>query len=252
MAIWSLVPCAEEHGGREHLEDLGLEDSTGSVLLRVSWANRLLLIADIIGRVHPWIPGLRAKTASLQFTEQGASTDGSGQVLIPDEVLIAVSYVSNLTGDLIQERLRPQTEFLTTDWRGLRWGAAAGPPLVEEEAPGKQIKSVQIVRTEHYLSSVHVDHYDLMGSVNDAEYISARLGHTFPIDTLLYHPPELEIVTDATGTERYTLTKLFSYNPEGWNKFWRAATDSWEEIHKADGTGRHFNYPQKDFTNILV
>lgn len=245
MAVWSLVSCSEEHNA--HDEDLGFGEGGGQVVLRVAWANRFLLIADILGRAHPWMTGIRASSVSLEFDGQAAATDGSGQVLIPTDVLARVTYSSNVSSDLIRETLEPSVEFITQDYREFRW--TGGDPIPPDAAPGKQLKYCRYIRTEMYLSSLHDDHFDLMGSVNDAAVTSTRLGYTFPIETLLYEPPRLEIVTDTTGAERFTLVKSFAYNPNGWNKFWRQSTQTWVGLETAAGVA-YKNYPPEDFSNI--
>lgn len=249
MAIWSAVACREEH---DTLADqLSIDQSSSTVTLRVAWSLRYALVADILGRSHAYLAGLRAASASIKPDGASAITDISGQILEYQDALVDVSYNSKTTEDLVTEELLPAVDFMTLDWRQFRWGAADGPMLHENEAPGRQRATLALSRTERLLSSIHTDHLTLVGHTNDTLYHSDVLGLDFDIDTLLFQPSRIGSVTDTTGAVKYTLTKSFVWQPDGWNKYWRAKTQQAEEIFIAGGA-RYYNFPQADFSNILA
>lgn len=250
MAFWGTgaVACAEEHGTRT--ENIGLNSSSAQVTLRCAWNLRFNLCAAVLGTSWPGLSGLVASSASIK----GDSTQASKNV--QELVYIHALCTFNFTTDdlssqtLISEQLTPVVEFLQLDYKRFRWGAADGDALTEEEAPGKQVRMMQLTRTEYQVDSIHTDEHSKVGYTNDAAYASAVLGITFEEDTLLYEGMQIDHSMDTLGAHKWTLHKSFMYDPTEWNKFWRAKTQAWESIF-IQGGAQYFNYVKTSFANIL-
>ena len=245
----------EEFGSAR--EDVSLEDWRAGVTLRVDWDVRYTLIADLLNnrRQWPYTTGYtgsatpRAQTCAMvpdlttfTQTEQG---------IIYAEALITVSYDSSVEEDLIAESLEPTAEFITLDYRNFQWDD--GTPLNEQEAPGKLLRGLNYSQQRFSLTSIHADFYNLIGGVTDADHMSSLLGFTFPAETLLYEPPKSQRTITTQGDKGWNLTTNWKYKPEGWNKFWRAKTQTFGEIKKNEvGTPTYKNYKPEDMSIILV
>lgn len=252
MAVYSAVDCAEEHNTVS--EDFDIETGmSAQVTLRCAWNDRHALAADILGnsRIYPgtgFASPPQAATASIVPGGECAVTVGQG--LVYDHALVTVGYSTKIK-DLISESLEPNIEFITQDFERFRWGAADGDPLLKGEAPGKQYRSMNLVRTLYNLSAMPAAVLTAIGEVNEDEYTSAILGFTFDPETLLYQPPQLSRVIRTNGSDGWTLTMKFSYKPQGWNKYWRAKTQDWDSIFLVDPPGEYKNYPLGDFATLL-
>lgn len=256
MGIYSLIDCSEEHTtvGENFTLESGM---AASVMLRCNWADRHALVEDILGggRVYPNTGFLNPPLAASAAIKPAPTNYGvTGQSIDYVHALVTVNYSNEVekTGtDLVSESLEPTIEFLTEDYRRFRWSAADGDPLLEGEAPGRQFHSLNLVRTLYNVVSMPAAVRTAIGGVNDAVYNSALLGLTWNAEELLYHPPNLSRVIKTDGIAGWTLTMKFSDKPEGWNKYWRAKTQTWEAIFLADGGGEYKSYPPKSFASIL-
>ena len=250
---YSTVACSEVHGSlKEEPQEDGV---TCSVKLRVPFANRWSLVSDILSNRRAW-PHLsgwanppRAKSASIE-PMLGATTT-SGQALAYEDSFVLVTY-STKVQDLVAEELEPISDFRVLDFKRFRWGAAAGDPLLEAEAPGKLHRSFALSRTLFKVNPpVPAVIRDGVGGVNDALYSSTLLGIDFDEETLLFNPPRISRTIKSDGTVAYTLAMKWLYREEGWNKYWRAKTDTYEEIWDVEGAAPHKSYPPTDFTALL-
>lgn len=256
MGIYSTVDCAEENA--QVTENADIENGwAASVTLRCAWTDRHALVADILGtgRTYPntaFLNPPQAASAAIKPPDGDCGTT-TGQSINYAYALVTINYSNNVQGgeDLVSESLEPTVEFMTEDHRRFRWGAANGDPLLENEAPGRQFHSLNLVRTLYNVTSMPSAVRSAMGGVNNATYSSALLGLSWAAETLLYHPPNLSRVIKTDGTDGWTLTMKFQDKPEGWNKYWRAKTQSYESIFLADGGGQYKSYPPKSFASLL-
>jgi hypothetical protein len=258
---FSTVACAEEAYTRQERYDAesGL---AASVVLRCAYSNRHLLAADILMNRYAWPFGgwsvaPRASSAAIVAERQsGGPADGQAMNYTGD-ALVTVNYTTGKAGDptsedLISESLELTAEFITQDHRNFTWGnVAGGDPLTEQEAPGKQKKSLSLVRTFFQLPSIPVSILDLPGSSNDDDYTSALLGLTFPEETLLFVPMGMSRTIKSNGTAGWNLTISFPYQPGGWNKHWRAKTGLNTAIWNKNLGAVHKNFPPDDFSDWL-
>lgn len=255
--IWSSVDCCEVQNTRsETFTRNGLE---ASVTLQCDYADRHALAADIVGLRKPFpltsytLPPL-AVGAAIRFGNERA--ENSNGELVYQDALVTITYSNDEEEDLVSESLEPTAEFITLDFRRFRWGSVTGAPVLEGEAPGKQFKGMNLVRThfniEPPLPGVLLT---AMGGVNDAIYTSSLLGLAFDEETLLYQPPALSRTITTAGDRAFDITLKFSYKPEGWNKYYRAATGIWERMYLTPSLGAAGgvwnSYPLKDFSSLL-
>ncbi len=251
MATYSpVVTCYEEHGTQH--ENKTADDWTASVTLRCAWTSRHSLVNDIVGNRRAWPHsgyGTVPLAQSAAIVPCPAKYTVSGQSCEYDDALVTVNY-GILRLDLISESLEPSVEFRQLDYRNFRWASASGDPLIEGEAPGKLVRSLALVRNYYNLTSLHSDLLTLPGKVNQAAYVSSLLGLTFPIETLLFAPGPMSRTITTAGSSGWNLQLKFSYNPNTWNKFWRASYQSWDSIYIAGGA-IYRNYPLGDFSNWL-
>jgi hypothetical protein len=182
----------------------------------------------------------------------------SGQACEVIDALVTINYSTKEPEELIAESLEPTAEFITLDYRRFRWGAANGDPVLEGEAPGKLLHGLNLVRTYYKIANPPAAILTLPGSVNNGAYNSSLLGLTFPVETLLFQPPQLSRKIDTEGAKKWDMTLKFTFKPEGWNKFWRAKTQQFERfwIVSTDGYGvdvgvQYNMYPLKDFSSLL-
>ena len=253
MATYSSVACDEEFGSRSESFDLesGIE---ASVTLRCAWANRHALVADVLSGTKQWPHGSWTQPpvgVSASIKPEKDKGTASGQSIDSSTALVTVKYSTKIK-DLINETLEPNAEFLLQDYKRFRWGSATGDPLLEGEAPGKLFRGLNIVRTIYYWAPpLPISLLEVIGHVNYSSYTSAQLGLTFPPETLLYQPPQLERVVKSDGSVAITATLKFSYKPDTWNKYWRGKSQQYEEIFDVNGATAFKSYQPGDFSAFL-
>ena len=241
-------------------ESFGEDEFTASRTLICPWSQRHTLLCDLIStqELYPYnSPGVRARAVSGTAKPFGTlQLDAGGtNVTAYEKALVTVNYSTksgdeNDAQDLISESLEPNIEFLTCDHNEFCWGSASGDKLKENEAPGRQVRSLDYVFTIYNMPSIPAAVLGLCGCVNNAPVTAQLLGLTFPTETLLYTPPQLSRTITTDGTGGWQMQFRFSYRPNGWNKYWRHKTQTWERIYLASG-GTYYNYPLGDFTPLL-
>jgi hypothetical protein len=247
MPDFSSVSCAEVHGQRQ--ENYNVQSGfTASVVLQCAWSERYALMADVIGKAWPEVGS--AWAGSCSCVPMPGEFIASGQSMEVSQAIVTVNYGPE-TKDLLSESLEPTAEFQIQDHLGFRWGAANGDPLLPAEAPGLLYRGLNLVRTMYRLPAIPAVVLTAVGKSNDADYTSALLGLTFPLETLLFQPPNTSRTFDTNGTEGFTLQMKFNYKEQGWNKFWRAKTNAWEEIFRQGGLV-YKPYAPADFSALLA
>lgn len=259
MSDFSIVSCAEEAWARRENLKRG-EVPVFSTVLRCAWNDRYELMADLLltPRSYP-APAFAlvfATSASAVPVMHSRYTE-DGQECVFEEALVTVNYGGPGNGDdeeggvIISESLEPTVEFLTLDYKNFCWGSKTGDPLLEAEAQGIQIRGHVLTRQLYNLPLVPVSYLDLDGTVNDVEYSSVLLGLTYPEETLLFTPGTISRQITMDGTEGFTANLKFTYKKNGWNKYWRAKTQAYEEIFVREETDPYKSYPPDDFSDWL-
>lgn len=224
---------------------------------KVAWSDRLAL-ADMFLRSGgmtyehaPTFPGLHARSATTEpFGRQEGSTPNTARYA---DAIVTVTFATPapdtpvIIGNVLTTvAIEPNAEFSTLDHTNFRWGSGSGAELNPNESPGKLNIGLDYVLTQQGLESVPFHVLSYPGSVNNAVFSSDILGLTFGIETLLYNPP-----TIAQGTQpgTWNVSYRFSYRKGGWNKFWRAESQTEENIFHTDGS-IYNSYPTRDFSII--
>lgn len=256
---WSAtVDCCEEMGSQTENYDDERGLMSASVRLRCAYEDRHDLVASICGIRKAWPKGAAglvpvAQTASIVPVETPADVAASdGQGINYKEAIVTVNYSTKVV-DAFSESIEPTAEFVQLPYQLFRWGAGDGPLLREDEAPGKLVRGLNLVRTEYNLLSLDPTVISLTGSCNSLPYVSPLLGLTFGVETLLYGPPNIQFKRDSTGlaSQKYDVTKKFTYSPQGWNTYFRGFTGAYQKIYLAGSASPYNSYPIADLTPVL-
>lgn len=246
-----VVACNEELGTAQ--ESASLEGGiTASVTLRCAYANRFLLANDLLSNLRAWpkapftVPP-RAQSCAIR---PAGDTTNLSQGISYEHALVTVNYGNKIV-DLVSESLEPVTDFVTLDHHDFRWGSASGEPVLEREAPGKIRRFINLVRTYYNLATIPAGVLDLPGTCNDTAYTSSLLGITFGVETLMMGDPQLSQVITSAGSKGFNLTLKWTYNKEGWNKFWRSKDEDFVAMYHVGGA-EYKNYPPEDHSALWV
>jgi hypothetical protein len=252
----ALYPVSEEFAQRREDYDDKLGLLTAQVVLRCAYADRHNVVKEICGGRLPYPNGASGKVplacqAAIVATQAKGVFSGD-QTINSLEALITVTFSNQIT-DAFSESLEPTAQFSTLDHRWFRWGSGSGDPLREEEAPGLLVRGLNLVRHVYDVQGTFsTDLATLVGSTNQAAYTSAPLGGmVFDVDTLLYCAPVINRKVDSLNVTKYDIEKKFTYQPQGWNTFFRTKTGTYQQIYLAGGSTPYTPYPLADFSNIL-
>ena len=253
---WSSVSAWEEMGTRE----VGYTDENGwtaGVTLNCAGSDVIGLIADLVGNRHAF-PPMSAFTnppvaigaSAVPLATQAAVLTGAYVYDYP-YAKVKVTYGIDKGSDFITESFEPNVEFNILDYRRFNWTNNNGDALLEAEAPGKQVYGMNLVRTIYKIDSIPSLVIDGVGHVNVAAFTSAILGLTFPIETLLLLPGSATRTIKTTGDYTQNLTMKFAYKKDGWNKYWRSKTSSYESIYEKASGSIYKSYPTIDMSDLL-
>lgn len=230
----------------ERSTDKGFE---ATVQLRCPWTHRFDLLTDILQNrlLYPY------RTTSNARAKTGGSTPAAGksslldtQALSYDEAIVTIEYATNDEEDdgvdVYSESLEPSAEFLTLDPAKFRWGSASGTQVEPAEAPGMLIVGFDLLQTNYKLSALPTTIITELGHCNQASITATILGLTFTAEQLLFVTATPSRTVNSDGDFEWTLPKRFSFRKNGWNKFWRASTGTFESIFIAGGS-QYRSYP---------
>lgn len=251
MGFYSSIDCQEVYGTRR--ENTSIEGGIqASVQLKVVASLKDALLFDLLSNQRDWpnmlvINPPRAYSASSSPFSSNSPVEG--QSYRYDHYLVDVQYTTDPDKTLFSESIEPTAEFVRLDYRFFRW--SSGAPLTEGEAPGILRRELKLVKKYYNKMFVPAETITKPGSVHNAPYTSPLLGLTFPAETLMYAPDPVDRTVLTSGTAGFNFTNSFHYKPNGWNKYWRPQTQSWESIYLADGT-EYKSYPPEDLSAVLV
>lgn len=265
MSDWSGQPADEVYGSIEELLSWDGMNS-GKVQLRCPWDQRFTVAADVVNRLwpHGTLGALAGKIGIKP--ELGQAAPDAGQKFAYDFAILTVQYdVATLggidvveggshDGQLYSESLEPTIEYQKLDHHMFTWTNVSGRELYENEAPSRAMRGMSLVRTLYNLTAIPASILTLPGKTNEAEYVSAALGVTFPEETLLFAPQPARRVVLASGSKGWTLTIKFAYKEQSWNKFWRqdkSGTDKYDEVFDTVNGVVYKNFPPADMSDWL-
>jgi len=254
MSYYTTTVETEELAGspQENWDENGL---TATVQLQCAWAERTTVAAETVGlnQLYPRIPTSKARAKSSACVPFGACSQAASGAVGYEHAMVTVQYVAKDAPegeDLISESLEPTAEFQTLDYRGFCWSSGSGTPLEKDEAPGRLVRGLDYVHTRHRMTSVSPAVLSLVGYVNAGAMYAPTLGLSFAAQTLLYNPPSLSKKYTTTGSDFTVGTFRFTFKPNGWNTFWRQATQAYEAMY-VKGGGVYYNFPLGDFTLLF-
>ena len=249
-------------------EQVAPHNYTATCQFKCAWADRydvMNYFAYGSGQMYPrW--NIPARVRGIGCVPFGAATgtllDVVGQKLMQYEhALVTVQFVLDSqtpkgsgNEDLISESIEPTAEFQTISPFGLVWESDFSG-LTPEEAPGILRRGLNFCLTRYNVPYVPTAILSLAGCCNAAPVACRYLGLTFPAETLLFSPPQMQQKISTEGASPWTLNFRFSFKPHGWNKFWRSETGQWEAIyrHVVSGGGdvEIKPFPPGDFSQIM-
>lgn len=255
----------EEIRGETH-EEFTLTGFNASRVYRCLWGSRFTLATDLLrygGATYPLYTGanVRAVNVAIRGVGETAETEPVSPIF-PDativkytHALLTVTYETvywenyipgagsqDDPGIIIEESLDLASEFIRipaefSDGSYLAWSNGEVPTptfndVDEDESPGKVIRLSSYVITRFNVPSIPDEIRTLMGTVNLNPIEEITSGFIYEPETLLYAgaTPNTSAVPDGTNT--WTVTYRFNYRPNGWNKFWRPQTSTWEKPHR--------------------
>jgi len=241
----------EEHNTVSETWDVS--NRGANVTLRCNWSDRHDVAAEMLGLQVPFPHGNGASAPvcqSIGITPAGNEGEVVGQSITYKHALLNVTYGYNVV-DLVSESLEPTAEFLTQDYRGFRWGGPFGDVLQEGEAPGKLVRGLVLNRTIYNVAPpLPTSLLTLPGYCNSAPYFSSLLGLAFDSETLLFGTPTMDRTIRTDGSDGFTLNLAFTHKATGWNRYWRAKTQSYQRIYTAGGS-EYYNHPPGNFSAFL-
>lgn len=266
MANYSSVSCQEVHGSVQ--ENVSLSTYTASVTLQCSWSARYSLINDILlnQRAYPYNGLLLPRTCAIR--PMPGTYDADGQAIDYDDfALVTVNYEApggeddegpQDPVDMVSEELEPTSEFVTQDYKKFSWYTSAGVyirELKEDEAPGRLVQGLALVRTFFNVPYLPASILSLPGKCNSSQFTSRLLGLTFAAETLLFTPPGLSRTLTTAGVSGWTMRTRFIYKPQGWNKFWIPDISDYGKIYvksESSGTASEYkSHPTANFSEWL-
>jgi hypothetical protein len=229
---------------------------TATRTLMCEYDDRHTLAAELMGTLYEQRPAFLARAYNIGIKPFGAKMTAppGNSVALYEKALLVVQhkFMDQDPEDMVSESIEPNAEFMTLDHQNFRWTNANGALLEEAEAPGRLVKSLDYIYTRHQVPILPPNLLDFVGKVNDRAIAALVLNQTFAAETLLFTPPTPSRKITTEQVEAWTVPMRFSYQPAGWNKFWRNATQSYEEIWSVEANAVHKNHETANFAGIML
>lgn len=268
MSITWLTPTSPPHGLTEpeemHIaqsETWGTDKITTGVTLKCAWDQRHRLMENLLVSAKAWPYHTQRACFAISgsivpFPGEPGVRVGSGYAY--DHAQLAVGFQSLNIGEgedpeeitIFSESIEPSLEFMTLPPAGFYWDDTQTEAIKQEEAPGRPQYGMDYAVTFYKLKSIPAAALTLIGKSNSAQIVSPSLGLTFPIETLLFVPPKTNRNVTINGDNSYTMSCRYSVRPSGWNKFWRAKTQSFVSMYDDEGNV-YKNFPPASFAGMV-
>lgn len=248
--------------------------------LRCAWVDRATLADELLGTAYSrgGITPTLAICRRVSTNPFDAENVGAGSYAAYADAIVEASYTERdpvsgtlpevVDEELVSERFEGTAEFLTrpydrpaTDaelaatpakkrYALYFWDAGKTIPITEKAAPGLLLTGFDYILTKHQVDDVPDDILSLQGHCN-VDAVTCRTegltGLTFAAQTLLFQPPTISRVITTAGAKTWTQDLRFKFKPQGWNVFFRDATQAWATMYDADGDAVLI-YPTGDFS----
>lgn len=258
-------------------EDITDDGVTVSTEFICAWADRITLARDLRG----WIEDVGAdRIVHLPYTLSGwanqparrVRASGFGDPVQNGDYLREVTYskarlavsfeaTGNESGGgddnpFVTESIEGAAEFLRLSPEKLYWDNAQTEPVEDVEAPGKLMRMLDWTLQITEIASLPSGLFNLVGFVNDATASSARFGHQFEAETLLFQPPRIVRKVNENGDGAWSLDLKFTWRASGWNKWHRSgqtASGVWDPVPMYDASGNELKvYEPVDFSPVMA
>lgn len=274
------IPRGWEELDGSPTEHRGLMGASAIMRIKGPWSQRYQVIDFYVDNWLPYphqvqefgvlgMEALRAISGSAR--PFGTITDKIdapvGTIALYDQALVEIRFgipeigvpvltdVRNMRGrgDVISETFESNSEFLSLDPDLFRWSSGEGPQrnLTEQEAPGKSTTGLDYLFTRHGVDSIPLAAWHIVDCVNDSTLypLSRPLMHLrFREETLLYRGYRAHRTADRNmRTIKMSMTYRFSWRREGWNRFYRGDTGTWDEIVCKKSGAVHKNFKPENF-----
>lgn len=259
MGIYTRIPVAAAICESEDESYAWRGDPSASVTLLVPWQFRYMVVSDLLGfdwdykkngkethragsslpRKHPnagnykvtsdqSYAGMYVKSVSIKGV---GAAKREGQENAYEMAELTVSY-SMLPQRSYTENINYEVQSMTLPRHLFCWDK--NTPLSDGEEPVKMMRTLSITHTYNFLEKIPNMFAENVGKVNsDVLETSQKL--TIQPETLLYEGCETSQTWTYTGSEGWSLTVHFAYNPNGWNKWYNNISEKWMTIKKITG-----------------
>ena len=231
---------------------------------KCEWPDRFAVMAELDGSEDPDIS--EAVCDAIRINPFPAQNLGSNNLSSYEYAVVEATFSSEAGS--VNESFEPSADFLTLDETKFRWTDDGGDELTENEAPGKLNVLLDYIVRWRGLTSIPVTVFSAVGHVNHAALNPGTLSdgllinQTFEAQTLLYHPPVADrrlVRVGETWEWRWDVITRFTYRPNwdsdnvsrGWNWFWRAASEDFEQLYSTVKEDTVKIYPTADLSPLF-
>lgn len=263
MAITSYELARHQHAPtdavREQWTALGHFEATRWVLC--AWEDRHALVSELGayssggGQWWPYGTTMLARLAAATCYGYGRSSYTVEGLAEYEWALIELFYSTfevpydAVAPYLLSESIDSFTEHLIYEKdedRGWTWTDSGGPV---NQAVGIASFGLRYLLTLYDLAEPPSAAAAYLGYCNASAWSTATLGLVFQAQTLLLADVRIDRTVRLATLPKYTMTYVFWFRPNGWNKFWNSETGAWETI--TSGGAQLVPYPTVDFTLLM-
>lgn len=168
---------------------------------------------------HPMFPFLYVQNVQMSQLGKGVA---NGHVLAHERCQLEVTYAPWERS--FSEKVTNQAQMITLPkWR-FRWNN--GRMLADGEEPSRIIRTQKITHSYTFLQNPPTWLYEDIGKVNSTQIITSS-GLVCEPETLLYEGGEADRTWNPWGTKGWQMSTNFSYNPNGWNRWYNTIAGEW-------------------------
>jgi hypothetical protein len=221
-----------------------IQPPTADVKLRVPWSQRHLVVSAVAGMQWPYL-----SSVPLYCVHAGVSTipntrclnDGYGNQYAEAFVDLHFDPFSTFTesiktnGEMLKVprvgtlfNSSGDTQFMLLAWKEESEAVLPYTSVTPEEAPSKIITGIDYEVAFEELDLIPDEVLTLVDCCNADPVTTINLGLTFEAETLILLSSDAKHTVNIDGSVKNSLNLKFGWRKNGWNRYWRATTQSWE------------------------